>query len=108
MYVLFLLLLHPGMQNQDLETLKALIEAGANLNQQSRSVQFTPIMVAAYNGYADIVQFLKNQGADLSLKDADGDTALELAKARNHEEVIKILKEKLDLRSTMSNPRTGS
>ena len=88
-------ILHPGLQNQDLETLKAVIEAGGNLNQQSRSVQFSPIMIAAYNGYVDIVRFLKNQEADLSLEDANGDTALDLAKARNNNKVIKILKEKL-------------
>ena len=80
------------MQKQDLETLKALVDAGANLDQQSRSVQFSPIMIAAYKGYVDIVRFLKNQGVDLSLEDSEGDTALDLAKARNHQEVIRIIK----------------
>ena len=50
-------------------------------------------MMAAYKGYVDIVRFLKNQGVDLSLKDSDGDTALDLAKAGNHQEVIRIIGE---------------
>ena len=49
-------------------------------------------MMAAYKGYVDIVRFLKDQGVDLSLEDTDGDTALDLAIARNHQEVINILR----------------
>ena len=52
------------------------------------------MMQAAYQGYVDIVRFLKNQGVDLSLRDTEGDDALDLAEIRNHEEVIQILREK--------------
>ena len=82
------------MQKQDLDTLKALTAAGANLNTQSGPLQFSPIMNAAFQGYVDIVRFLKNQGVDLSLEDTEGDDALDLAELRNHEEVIQILREK--------------
>ena len=51
-------------------------------------------MSAAYNGYVNIVRFLKNQGVDLSLEDTEGDNALDLAALRNHEDVIKILRKK--------------
>ena len=68
--------------------------AGANLDTPSGALQFSPIMYAAYQGYVDIVRFLKNQGVDLSLQDTEGDDALDLAELRNHEEVIKILREK--------------
>ena len=50
-------------------------------------------MIAAYYGFVDIARFLKDQGVDLSLEDKDGDTALDLAEARNQQEVIKILRE---------------
>ena len=82
------------MQKEDLATLKALAAAGADLNTQSGPLEFSPIMHAAYEGYVDIVRFLKNQGVDLSLEDTEGDNALDLAVLRNHGEVIKILREK--------------
>ena len=82
------------MQKQDLDTLKALTSAGADLNTTGGPLQFSPIMYAAYNGYVNIVRFLKNQGVDLSLEDTEGDDALDLAELRDHEEVIKILREK--------------
>ena len=52
-------------------------------------------MMAAYQGYVDIVRFLKNQGVDLSLKGPDGETALEYAIGRNHQEVINILRDNI-------------
>ena len=82
------------LQKQDLDTLKALAAAGADLNTPYGPLQFSPIMHAAYEGYVDIVRFLKNQGVDLSLEDTEGDNALDLAELRNHEDVIKILREK--------------
>ena len=69
-------------------------EAGANLNQQSGQLQFTPIMRAVWEGSNDIVRFLKNQGVDLTIEDADGDDVLDIAELKNNTEAIQILKEK--------------
>lgn len=53
--------------NGDLETLKTLIEQhGAELNVQTKSQRFTPLLYAAINKHLPVVQYLlsKNLGAD--------------------------------------------
>ena len=44
----------------------------------------TPLMVAAYEGHAEVVKKLILAGANVDMQDALGDTALHLAATRNH------------------------
>ncbi|KAI4194050.1 MAG: hypothetical protein LQ350_008010 [Teloschistes chrysophthalmus] len=51
----------------------------------------TPLHKAAYNGHVHIVRFLTEMGADVELRDGMGRTAIDLAKDRGHDDVVKIL-----------------
>ena len=50
-------------------------------------------MQCAYNGYLAIVKRLLQKGADPSLRDKDGDTALDWARQRGQNEVVALLSE---------------
>ena len=71
-----------------------LVKAGADVNAQGGPFNLSPLMIAAFKGHADVVRFLKNNGADLYLEDANGNTALDLAELKNNAEVSRILREK--------------
>lgn len=51
----------------------------------------TPLMVAAARGNADIARMLLDAGADTSRRDANGQTALQLARRHNHVQVVALL-----------------
>ena len=71
--------------------MKLLVEACANINIQSGSLKWTPVMEAAYKGYIDIVRYLMSQGADTRVKNSKGETALDLAKSQQKSEIMEIL-----------------
>ena len=58
--------------------LKLLLDAGANVNARTPQGQ-TALHVAAQRGFNDMVKFLAEHGADLTVKDADGRTAVDYA-----------------------------
>ena len=78
----------------DSEKLRRLIEAGQDVNQRDGTWEKrTPLMWAAKMGRTDCVKYLIQNGAQLDLKDDDGDTALHLAAYWGHLEVMKRLLE---------------
>ena len=60
------------------KTLAALLDAGAEVDPIDKAAT-TPLHLAAKNGHEDTVHFLLDHGANIRLKDADGNNALELA-----------------------------
>jgi len=52
---------------------------------------YTPLMIAAGNGFVDAVDALLAAGADRTLKQADGKTAADLARERGHHDLAKRL-----------------
>jgi ankyrin repeat protein len=48
-------------------------------------------MTAAAEGQLEVVRHLLDHGADRSLEDTDGDTALTFARQNGHAEVVKLL-----------------
>lgn len=70
-----------------------LIRAGADVNKQGGELAvMSPLMLAASLGYADIVKELLEAGADIDATSiADGKTALDYAKLRGHDEVVRLL-----------------
>ncbi|CAE8671697.1 unnamed protein product, partial [Polarella glacialis] len=62
-----------------------------HLNDASSHTSRTPLHAAALNGFATTVKELLAMGADRSLKDYLGKTALELARSRSFEEVVALL-----------------
>lgn len=60
------------------------------INQQDNH-GLTPLMLAAEDGYIDIVKFLLSAGADAELKDRSKLTALDRAKRVGQDNIVKIL-----------------
>ena len=73
----------------DCEAIKALIEAGADINTQGET-GFTPLHCATEQNHAEAVALLLSLGAE-AVQDSNGHTPIELAELLEHKEVIKIL-----------------
>jgi len=74
----------------DLETVKKLIELGADVNSKSNGL--TPAMYAAKFNRVDILKFLVEQGAKLDKKSDKGFTALKYAELSNAKEAQAYIK----------------
>jgi ankyrin repeat protein len=72
------------------EAAEALCAHGAELDTREYCQQ-TPLMEAAYQGRTKICEMLLALGADPSLKDEDGKTALDCARERNKPECAALL-----------------
>ena len=59
-----------------METVKALVESGADVNQVSAADQTTPIVMAITNGHYEVGKYLLDHGADPNLANEDGLAAL--------------------------------
>lgn len=61
---------------------KCLLESGADVNfMDSRG--WTPLMIAASQGYEDLVDFLLTNGADVNIVDKYGKKAVDKAKSQS-------------------------
>jgi len=58
------------------DIVKALIEAGADVNWKSKKGWWTPLTYAVYSRNVEIVRLLIDAGADPNIEDANGDTIL--------------------------------
>lgn len=67
----------------DLEKVKYYLAHGADINGQYGEEKDTPLMVALEEKKTDIVDYLIEEGADLTLVNAKGKTALSIAVANN-------------------------
>jgi len=83
--------LHWAAFNDDLETTKALLAAGANVKVTTREGGITPLFMACTNGNAGIVEALLKAGADTNSVKPNGTTALMLAAASGSSQAVKIL-----------------
>ena len=70
-----------------LDCLALLIAKGANLDATVDDNKRTALHKAAYCGHTPCVEALLKAGADASLKDRDGETALDRAKLMGHTQV---------------------
>ena len=79
----------------DRETLLALLDSGANIDQKGQYYRYTPLQWAAWSGHTDIVQLLIEKGADVNAESGYvfGHTPLHAAAYRGHVEIVEILLE---------------
>lgn len=78
---------HRTTAKQRIEMSALMLSKGVELNAQD--VQgTTPLMWAALAGDRDLVQFLLARGADASVKNKRGKTAVDLARSKQHMEVV--------------------
>ena len=63
----------------------------------------TPLMLAAYMGQSNNVNSLLTRGANPSLVDKNGETALHISTYNNHPEIVTILLRRFDMDRTVEN-----
>lgn len=68
--------LHFAARQGSAESVKALVEGGANVNHVSPADNATPLLIATINGQFDIAKYLLGQGADPNLRSDAGATPL--------------------------------
>ncbi|KAL5342278.1 ankyrin repeat-containing domain protein [Aspergillus crustosus] len=94
------------LSEDSVSALPLLLEYGANINHLNY-IGFTPLIRAAHDGIPSVVKALLNHGADMSLKTKYGQTAMEVAVEKGHEEIIQILRDhEMKLKSSVLTERT--
>lgn len=84
-------LMHAAKRNR-LRMVRALVqEHGANVNQQAERSLYTALQQAAFSGHLDCVKLLLELGANPTLADRHGETALRAASNRRYAEIVKVL-----------------
>ncbi|MCH1496163.1 MAG: ankyrin repeat domain-containing protein [Rubripirellula sp.] len=78
------------------ETVKLLIDSGADVNAVDGTEGFTPLMMAAGLGQPEIVEILLANQAVVSQKDEDQETAIDHARNAGHEVIVKRLEQALE------------
>lgn len=66
------------VQLNDIPTVMRLVENGADINQTD-SMGFTPLHVAAWNGYVELTEYLLQKGANPNVLSQSGNTPLKFA-----------------------------
>jgi ankyrin repeat protein len=68
--------LHFAARQGAFNTVKALVEGGADVNQVSPADRMSPLLIATINGHFDLAQFLIEHGADVNASSDAGATPL--------------------------------
>jgi ankyrin repeat protein len=84
---------HLSIVKGDLETVKKLIELGADVNEKWNGL--TPAMYAAKFNRTDVLNVLIESGANLKTKCDKGHTALEYAEMSNAQDTKSVIKKEL-------------
>ena len=83
------------------ESVRILLEKGADTNRQAKDKygEYTALMWASLRNYKNIVEMLLKAGARIDMKNADGSTAIDLARRYGHPEIAEYIKLKTTMRS---------
>ena len=88
-----------------LDKVKELLAAGANVNYWDDETYMTPIMYAVSRDHLDIVNELLANAADLTMADHNGATALHLAASYGHVDILRtIIDALLEEREGLNTP----
>lgn len=83
-------LIAAAWRTDNLNLIKLLVSYGADVNISNYDGN-TPTMDAAFLGKVEILRYLLNNGADVTLRNRNKQTALDLAKSKNQEQAIELL-----------------
>src|SRR3954468_12743135 len=64
--------MHLAARQGELESVKALVDAGADVNQRGAGDPVTPMLIATMNGHFDLAKYLLEKGADPNLSQSNG------------------------------------
>ncbi len=70
-----------------------LLEKGADVNTKGKAYNGTALMLASITGNIDMVRILLEKGADVNAMTVNGRTAIMIAQALGHAEVVKLLED---------------
>ena len=74
-----------------IDRVRALLDRGASPNAWGVDLVYPALVAAAEGGHADIVELLLSRGADPSLRDGEGQSALQRARQGGHDDVVALL-----------------
>ncbi len=77
-------------QNGDVNAVRALLDAGGNVNLKDDAGR-TLLMYAALKNQKEVVQVLLDKGADVNARNTTGETALSLTAREGHPEIARAL-----------------
>jgi len=83
--------LHWAAYRDDVEMARVLVEAGAKAEAKTRVGDLTPLLLAAKNGSAPMIELLVKAGADPNTPNANGTSPLMLAAASGKADALKVL-----------------
>ena len=86
--------LHWAAIKNDVDLARTLLYAGANVRAMTRIGSYTPLVLAARNGSAAVMEPLIAAGADANTKTANGTTVLMLAAASGNVDAVTLLLDK--------------
>lgn len=81
----------PGFREARLELAETLLARGVALNVPVGAARTTPLMMAAIRGDLELVQLFLQHGADASLQDRHGTTALAFAQRKGHARIAELI-----------------
>ena len=79
--------------NNRTDVVRCLIEKGANVKKQNRYNGSTALHLASSYNHTDVIKILVQHGARTDIKDNDGNTPIDDARIRNHEEAVDLLQQ---------------
>lgn len=77
-------------RTNNLQAMKVLVQKGVNINSEV-VFNWTPLQVASYEGYSEIVHYLVEQGASINAQDVNGVSPLMDAIWGGHTDIAKYL-----------------
>lgn len=77
--------------NGDLEMVQSLISSGVDIDVQEPLIGSSPLTLSCVYGHHDIAEWLVKHGADLNLRNKDGNTPLHIASFHCHVSCVKLL-----------------
>jgi len=83
--------LHWAAYRNDTEIAGLLVEAGANVRATTRLGGLTPLLLAAKDGNAGVIELLLEAGGDANFTDANGTTPLMYSAASGSSDAVRIL-----------------
>jgi quinoprotein dehydrogenase-associated probable ABC transporter substrate-binding protein len=95
-------------QNAKFKALRALVDAGADVNAPVAKGGYTPLMLASISGSNDVAVLLIDHGAKVNATNPGGVTALMIAAAGNRSSIVGLLlKSGADLNARSEDGRTA-
>jgi len=75
----------------DQAAIEAFLAHGVDVNQRQADYEATPLIVAAWRGHQELVEYMLSQGADPTLTGRDNSTARDWALQEGHTDVAAVL-----------------